>query len=483
MSFLDRFRGRDGEEGRSDPLPLTLDQWSEFFSFNGSGYPLGGLQLQQTMSGHTESVDPSFAGYVQAAYKRNGVVFACMLTRMLLFSEMRFQFQGLCGGRPGDLFGTPDLSVLENPWPNGYTRDLLKRAILDADLAGNFYAYRQNAKTIRRLRPDWVTIVIGSDSDEETQAGDLNSEILGYIYTPGGISSGRDPIFLTRNQVAHFAPVPDPVAMYRGMSWLTPIVREMMGDSAAGEHKLKFFENGATPNMVVTLSPDIKKDAFEQWVELFKEKHEGLINAYKTIYLGGGADATVVGANLGQIDFKTVIAAGETRIAAAAGVPPIIVGLSEGLSAATYSNYGQARRRFADGTMRPLWGDMADSMSAIIKVPGGSRLWYDDRDISFLSEDMKDRADIQQVQATAMRLLVDAGFDPDSVVKAVVADDMSLLSHTGLLSVQLLPPGSNQNGNGSNDGETPQVTNGQASSSDPYSEIHKALAAGNPPRS
>jgi phage portal protein BeeE len=51
--------------------------------------------------------------------------------------------------------------------------------------------------------------------------------------------------------------------------------------------------------------------------------------------------------------------AGETRIAAAAGVPPVIVGLSEGLQAATYSNYSQARRRFADGTMRPLWRNAA----------------------------------------------------------------------------------------------------------------------------
>jgi hypothetical protein len=56
-----------------------------------------------------------------------------------------------------------------------------------------------------------------------------------------------------------------------------------------------------------------------------------------------------------QIDFKVTQGHGETRIAAAAGVPPIIVGLSEGLEAATYSNYGQARRRFADVTMRPLW--------------------------------------------------------------------------------------------------------------------------------
>ena len=63
--------------------------------------------------------------------------------------------------------------------------------------------------------------------------------------------------------------------------------------------------------------------------------HEGLWNAYKTLYLGGGADAKIIGSNMQQLDFKTVQGHGETRIAAAAGVPPIIVGLSEGLEAAT----------------------------------------------------------------------------------------------------------------------------------------------------
>jgi hypothetical protein len=40
-----------------------------------------------------------------------------------------------------------------------------------------------------------------------------------------------------------------------------------------------------------------------------------------------------------------------------------------------------------------------------------------------------------------MRTLVDGGFDPDSVIQAVTSNDMSLLVHTGTLSVQLQPPG------------------------------------------
>ena len=128
----------------------------------------------------------------------------------------------------------------------------------------------------------------------------------------------------------------------------------------------------------------------------------------------------------------------------AAGVPPIVVGLSEGLEAATYSNYGQARRRFADQTMRPLWRNVSDSLARIIRIPEGKELWYDDRDIAALREDQKDAAETMQLNATATKTFVDAGYTPESAKAAVAANDMSLLQHSGLISVQLQPPGTTE---------------------------------------
>jgi hypothetical protein len=55
-----------------------------------------------------------------------------------LFSEARFQYQRMRGGRPGDLYGTAALGRLESPWDERHDRDLLKRALLDVDLAGTF---------------------------------------------------------------------------------------------------------------------------------------------------------------------------------------------------------------------------------------------------------------------------------------------------------------------------------------------------------
>jgi len=420
--------------------PITLGQaMQQMMAYNGLNYPLSGVQ--QTLGSKTENIDQSFTGYVQGAYKSNGVVFACMLARMLLFSEARFQFRQRRSGRPGDLFGTEALALLETPWTNGTTGDLLARAIQDVDLCGNFYAYNAGDRLVR-MRPDWVTIALGSPGAPTAPVGALDTEVLGYLYYPGGQGSGAKPVSLRPEQVAHFAPIPDPVATYRGMSWLQPIVNEILADQAATTHKQQFFENGATANMIVTLDSSITPDMVREFQEIFEAGHRGLENAYSTIFLGGGADAKVVGADMQQIDFKVTQGGGETRIAAAAGVPPVIVGLSEGLQSATYSNYSQARRRFADGTMRPLWRNIAGSLQSIIDVPVGAELWYDDRDIPFLAEDVKDAAEVQQSQAVTIRELINAGYDPGTVVDAVLSGDFQRLSHTGLVSVQLQPPGS-----------------------------------------
>lgn len=424
----------------------SFNQWlAESFNYAGHNYQ---LMPSYTMGDKQEEPSPTFTSYASMLYMSNAIVFACATVRQLLFSEARFQFRKFDKGRPTDLFGNADLAILETPWPNATTADLLSRAIQDADIAGNFYAVR-DAGTIKRLRPDWVTIVMGSkmDPDEAGLAPDV--EVIGYIYQPGGLAHYEPVVFLPE-QVCHFAPIPDPLAHFRGMSWLTPVIREVMGDNAATQHKLTYFEKGATPNMAVMLDPQFTPAQVQTYAESFRMQHSDLANAYRTIFLGGGAKMDVIGSNLQEVDFKVTQGGGETRIAAAAGVPPVIAGLSEGLAAATYSNYAQSIRRFTDLTMRPLWRNMAGSLASIIDEPSGAQLWYDDRDIPALAEDQKDLAEIKSAQAQQIKTLIDAGYEPVSVVSAVTSSDYSRLKHTGLFSVQLQPPGTS----------TPTSTNG-----------------------
>jgi phage portal protein BeeE len=389
---------------------------------------------------HEEEIGDDFGGFSRA-YRTNGIVFACELTRMQVFSQARFMYQALRKGQPDDLFSKPSLDILEHPWPGGTTGDLLTQMLADADLYGNAFHTIRSGQIVR-MRPDWVSIVIGSFKDREIDSWDLDAQVLGYIYYPGGKRSGREGIPLRRELVSHFKPIPDPAARFRGMSWLSPLVREVMADGAATAHKLKFFENAATPNLVIKRGDPLSGQSFLDWVDQMEEAHAGVRNAYKTLYMTQGADATVVGADLKQLEFKATQGAGETRIAAAAGVHPVIVGLSEGMQGSSLNagNFNSARRLVADKTLWHLWSNAAGSLETIIPPPSGSRLWVDDR-IPFLREDRKDLAEIQQMEAATMRQLLDGGFTPESIKAAIIAQDWDLLEHTGLYSVQLQPPG------------------------------------------
>lgn len=412
---------------------------------------------------HAETIGTSLPAYASAGFAGNGVVFACMATRQLVFSAARFRWQRMRDGKPSDMFGDPSLSLLERPAPGETTQDLLSQMIQFADLTGNGYQVLDTPLTrlggdggsqVLSLRPDWMFIIAlpRMRMDGQGGKGQLGWRRTGYVYYEGGQHSGNDPVVLGVDEVSHFAPYPDPLYPFRGMSWLTPVVREIENDSLMSRHKRKYFENGATPNMIIKHPVGADRQKVLDFAKRLAAENGGVDNAYRAMNLYPGADATIVGSDLKQIDFRQVQGAGETRIAAAAGVPPVIVGLSEGLQAATYSNYAQARRRFADGTIHPLWQQAAGSLASIMPDLGRDvRLWYDADDIPFLREDEKDAAEINEIRARTIRTLVDGGYTAESAAKAVETGDFRLLQHTGLFSVQLQAPGGGQ-------GETKQDT-------------------------
>jgi phage portal protein BeeE len=409
------------------PFPRVMDPAMPWANIGGRMYPLG---FNQTLQGNREEPPGDFVGFVDYMYRNNPVVFSCVDNRVKLFSEARFQYRRFSKGRPGDLFGDASLSLLERPWPGGTTGDLLSKMLQYADLEGDAFVLRL-ADRLVVLRPDWTTIVL------DGSASDPRATVLGYAYHPNGPYSG-DMLVFGVNEVAHFAPIPDPLTPHRGMSWITPVVREIMADTAASSHKLRFFEHGATVNLIVEFSEG--KQSFEELKDKFNAGHQGAANSYKTLFTTPSMKVTPVGADLKQIDFKVTQGAGETRIAAAAGVPPVIVGLSEGLAAATYSNYGQARRRFADQTMRPLWRNVAGSLAQIIDEPGGAQLWYDDRDVSALQEDQQDAANILRTKVEAIVHASSGGFLRGSAISAVMSGDLTqLVEDPDWVSVQVQP--------------------------------------------
>jgi phage portal protein BeeE len=442
MGLLDRIASARTVEKR-----FSMDDWIAdltSFSFNGQQYMAG---LNTTYSGQKlQAISHTLPGYM-AQLQQAPPAFAAQMLRAFVLSQGRFVFRNRrVSTTPRKIFGTTALAPLEAPWRNGTTQDLLARMEWHAGLAGNAYAYNRNrpGSAIRLLRPDWTGVLWASESEPDAAADAIDGEIIGYVYRSGGLVTGQGKLqTLDVADVAHWAPIPDPLNPGLGMSWLTPAIRDMQADRSATEHKLKYFTNAATPNLVVKGIPAQTRAQFDELVEAIEAKHAGASNAFKTLYLTAGADATPIGANLKDIDFRAVQGSGETRISVLSRVPAAILGISEGLQGSSLNagNFSAARRTFADTWVYPNLQNICASLSSIINVPGDSELWFDTSDIPLLREDGKDAAEIASTEAQTIRNLIDAGYEADSIVAALRARDWSLLNHSGLFSVQLQAPG------------------------------------------
>ncbi len=423
--------------GSNETTGLSIYDWAKMYA-PGSTLSFGGNAYQAFKTDGTQN---------GMLFTSNASVFALESIRILLFSEARFQWQQMRNGRPGDLFGTPDLAILEEPWAGHTTRDLLARAELDVFSAGNSYWVR-TADGLVRLEPKNVKLLIGRVTEDQTQGIQIGDKLIGYAYlpdrkdTPGNLQ--QRAVIFSPDQVAHYKPYPDPKNPFLGVSWVSACLPDVTLDDSMQQFKTSTITNGASLSIVVSFDPTVSREQFDAFVDRFRREHERPENAAKTLFLGGGADVKTVGQSFQDLTLQATQGAGEVRMAACAGIPPAIVGFSEGLrgSSLNTGNYGEARRRLADGTMRPLWGTFAGAMSSLTPPPSGARLWYDDRDIAFLREDIADQATIFAEGARSTMVLIQAGFEPNAALDAVSASDLSRLrgQHTGLTSVQLQPP-------------------------------------------
>ena len=398
------------------------------------------LVVSDDPSGRGREPPPAgFAAHVRQVYLSCGPVFAACFARQSLFSEVRFKFQ-----RASDdsLYGNPELGILERPWPNGTTGDLLARMEQDRSIAGNFYLRKvdlpDGGTELVRMRPDAVTIISEEVADP---LGRTWKRPVGYsedlsVY---GIQ-GRDPQIYDVSEVAHWAPDPDPAASWRGMSWLTAVMREVISDKGMTDYKIAHIRNGAMPGIVIKYSQKLGETAVTTLKKRIGALYGGPENAGKTLVLDEGADMTVAGSSLEQLQYTAVQGAGVERILAAAGVPAEVCGLTPGGTTSGSQGYEVAMRRFADLWARPSWRSACAALEVLVPHAAdraGVRLWFDVSGIAALREGELSRAQGTLVRSQALAAFVNAGFTRESSIAAAESGDLSLLKP----DPQALPPG------------------------------------------
>jgi hypothetical protein len=310
----------------------------------------------------------------------------------------------------------------------------------DLTVAGNCYLWKAEDDLLVQMPPDEVTII----SEEFQGPTGHYRKVVGYDWDPSPVQnvapgqsdkSERAQTF-TVDEVAHWSPIPDPRAKFRGMSWLTPVIREINADTAMTSYKIAYLENMAAPNLLLKYPMKLRPDTLDSISERMHAKYGGA-NAFRTFVLDQGADATVLNNSLESMSFASTQEAGVNRVCGASGVDPILIGaLTLGRAAVSYE---QAMRRLGDVTLRHMWRTGCAALQKLVPnvPPAGVRLWYDTSDIAALRASETERGQTSQVQAAALLTIVQAGYTRESAVAFLASGDVGQL----VPEPQAPPPG------------------------------------------
>lgn len=213
-------------------------------------------------------------------------------------------------------------SLLERPNPDWTWFDMAEAVATDLEMVGNGYLLKNEMnglgqpKTIYRLRPDRVRIVVAADGTE-----------VGYVYTTGDNRSL--PIPYEFDEVIHFR-YPNPLDDHYGMGTVEAISQVLDMHSAQTLHITGYFQNGARISGVLTVAETMTDTQFERLKDSWRENYAGPANAYKMLIAEGASGYTPIS--------QTPIASGVVELAkmtkdeilSGFGIPaPLLGGLME----------------------------------------------------------------------------------------------------------------------------------------------------------
>jgi len=146
------------------------------------------------------------------------------------------------------------------------------------------------------------------------------------------------------------------------MSPLQAALRRIAIDNDAADFVKVMFQNLAIPGIAIETQNAIDQATADRlgtkWGNKFGGKNRG-----KPLFMQSGMKVTRISLTMQELAFPELDSANQTRILMALGVPPILVGATAGLDAATYSNFGQARASFYETTIEPLQKRLDDRIN------------------------------------------------------------------------------------------------------------------------
>lgn len=374
-----------------------------------------------------EEPDRSYANAANEGYRKNELVFACIQEYITSASEARL----IVGTRDegGNLVETTDeraSMLVREPNRSQDMTAFLEQMHMQLLIGGNNYMFKptSNIGTLSGLwllRPDRVRVI------PDMMTGSPN----GWKYTLDGKT-----VILPEDEISQHKNL-DPLSDWYGLGALQVLAKMVNLDVGATDFASATFTNKGVPagflKLTRRLNSQEEADTIRKnWFARFA----GKLNWQKVGVLDEDADYKKLAPDMGDMGMGDLRTVTESRICAAFGVPPIVVGANVGLENGTYSNYAQAKESFWEETLLPAYKRIAAFLTRALRDTvefRGMEFAFDFSEVRALADDKQQEAETEKTKADTAGILIRAGYTPESVTEALALPES--LEHTGLVPV------------------------------------------------
>jgi HK97 family phage portal protein len=278
-------------------------------------------------------------------------------------------------------------SLVENPFGNEYGDPIsrqvgVEQMMVSLLLRGNSYNYIADRDALGfptqlvPLNPDVVKVDRNNETGETTfTIGGRKIDRRDLIHIPGMSLPGQNV----------------------GMSPIAYLRQTIGLGLAADEFGSRFYSNGANMSGIIEVASDLNADAARQLKERFSSRNTGLKNAHNIGVLTGGAKFTPMAMKQSDMQFIETRAFNAAQIGAIFGIPPHLLGNSQGTGYSWGSDPETQGLAFLTYTLRPWLTRIEEALSNAL--PKGQTVRFNTDDI--LRTDAKGRSAIYASARTA----------------------------------------------------------------------------------
>ncbi len=243
--------------------------------------------------------------------------------------------------------------------------------------------------------------------------------LKGYEYKP----TPQDKITKKPEEVAHWMFV-DPNNPYWGLAPLQAAAAAVDTDMLAAGWQRQLLGKGGRPGLVVMLDSSLPLNRQKE-AQAFINEQMGQGRSVSALVVGGATKAQPLSLNALELDYLNSRKFTREEVAAAFGVPPVLLSFGE---AATFANLDAAKTALWEDRIVPLLEDYTQGLMSTLfphwgLTQAGWRIRADLSGVRALQSNLRTQADVQQVKATTLKTLVEAGV-PVNVARAFLDLDM-----------------------------------------------------------